>query len=133
MLSIILSILFPGLGQIYLGRTSSGLTMLLLSLIPFLYPFVLIYSIFDVILLKRKGLAPKYTKDQAIKGVFIIFGLLVFAGAIFSFVSIRLATYYSESHIKSQSSKDEGTKIVKSIKATPSGKRRLTVSEILDN
>ena len=121
MLPIVLSILFPGLGQIYYGRTDSGLTMILLSLIPILHPFVLIYSVFDVIRLKRKGYIPKYTGEQATKGVLIIFGIFILAGSILAFGSIRLFAWYSDDYIKPQLTNNKGMKIVKSIKSYHNG------------
>jgi len=117
MIPIVLSILFPGLGQIYYGRTDSGLTMVLLSLVPFLYPFVLVYSIIDVIRLKRKGYFPRYTGEQATKGVLIIFGIFVLSGFILAFGSIRLLSWYSEDYTKPQLTKTEGDGIIKSIKS----------------
>jgi hypothetical protein len=117
MLPIVLSVLFPGLGQIYYGRTNSGLIMILLSLIPFLYPFVLIYSVFDVIRLKRKGYIPKYTGEQAIKGALIIIGIFILAGFILAFGSIRLLAWYSDDYINPQLTREEGIKIVKSLKS----------------
>jgi hypothetical protein len=124
MLPIVLSILFPGLGQIYYGRTVSGLTMILLSLVPFLYPFVLVCSIVDVIRLKRKGYIPKYTGEQATKGVLIIFGIFILAGFILALGSIRLFAWYSDDYIKPQLTKNEGTKIIKSIKSYHNGYRK---------
>jgi general secretion pathway protein G len=95
--------------------------MILLSLVPILYPFVLIYSVFDVIRLKRKGYIPKYTGEQATKGVLIIFGIFILAGFILAFGSIRLLAWYSEDYIKPQLTKDEGIKIIKSIKSYHNG------------
>jgi hypothetical protein len=65
MLAIILSILFPGLGQIFLGKTWPGLSMVLLGLTP-LYPIALIWSITDIIRLNKRGLIPAFDRKQTI-------------------------------------------------------------------
>lgn len=61
MLGIILSIIFPGLGQIYHEKYLKGAIMALLALTP-LYPVALIWSIIDVIKIQKalgKGISSK--------------------------------------------------------------------------
>ena len=65
MLAIILSIFFPGLGQIYLGKTWRGLAMLVLG-ITILYPVALIWSIIDIIRINKQGNLPAFDRKQAI-------------------------------------------------------------------
>ena len=59
LLAVFLSLLFPGLGQLYAGKTNRGIAFILIAislwfsmfiLIGFiLYPIFLVYNIFDVI------------------------------------------------------------------------------------
>lgn len=65
MLAIILSIFFPGLGQLYLGKTWRGLAMLVLG-ITILYPVALIWSILDIIRVNKQGNLPAFDRKQAI-------------------------------------------------------------------
>lgn len=63
MLAIILSIFFPGLGQLYLGKTRRGLAMLALG-ITILYPIALIWSIIDITRLNKQGNLPAFNKKR---------------------------------------------------------------------
>lgn len=65
MLAIILSIFFPGLGQIYLGKTWRGLAMVLLGITP-IYPIALIWSIIDIARLNQRGQIPAFDRKQAV-------------------------------------------------------------------
>jgi hypothetical protein len=71
MIALVLSILLPGLGQFYYGKNIRAICMLLLGLTP-LYPAVLIWTIIDIILLSKKGTAPKYTKKDAVCVILIL-------------------------------------------------------------
>ncbi len=55
MIGVLLSIIIPGLGQIYFGKTMRGIVMILMTLVPFLYPIALIWSIVDAINLSKKS------------------------------------------------------------------------------
>ena len=65
MIAVILSILFPGLGQIYLGKTWRGILMILLGISP-LYPVSLVWSIVDIIRLNKTGEIPVFDKRAAL-------------------------------------------------------------------
>ncbi len=73
MIGILLSLLFPGLGQIYYGRTKLGLLLIALTLLPFLYPVTLIWSIVDIIRAQKQGAIPAFSgKDAAWVFVFLL-------------------------------------------------------------
>ncbi|MBK3519888.1 type II secretion system protein GspG [Carboxylicivirga marina] len=67
MLAIILSIILPGLGQLYYGKVFKGLVMIFLTFVPFIYPFVLIWSIYDCVQLRKKvSIDPITQKETAL-------------------------------------------------------------------
>lgn len=58
MIPAVLSILFPGLGQIYYGEYVRAI-MIIIALTP-LYPAALIWSIIDVIVLNKQDTEPPF-------------------------------------------------------------------------
>ena len=73
MIAIILTIIFPGLGQIYYGKTTKGIIMIILTFVPFLYPFILIWSIIDCIKLRKEQQVEPITRKEAITAIIIFF------------------------------------------------------------
>jgi hypothetical protein len=76
MIAIILSIIFPGLGQIYYGKTWRGILMIVLALIPFAYPFILVWSIIDCINLRKKVNPDPVTRKEAITAIVLFFVII---------------------------------------------------------
>jgi hypothetical protein len=64
MLALILSIIFPGLGQFYYGKNKRGIAMLILALTP-LYPVALVWSVIDILRLNKQGITPKFRFKEA--------------------------------------------------------------------
>lgn len=74
MIGIVFSIIFPGLGQIYFRKTSKGILMICLSIIPYIYPFALIWSIIDSIYLnKTVSKENRMSAKEAIIAFIIVF------------------------------------------------------------
>lgn len=72
MAGIFLSIIFPGLGQIYFGKTAKGVLMMILALIPFLYVFVLIWSVVDSVKLYPAESGDKLSiRDGLLAGILL--------------------------------------------------------------
>jgi TM2 domain-containing membrane protein YozV len=51
--AIILSAIFPGVGQVYLGRNKKGILFYVLAIVIVIYPVIWILSMIDVILSKN--------------------------------------------------------------------------------
>ncbi len=114
MLGIILSIIFPGLGQFYYGKNGRAIMMLLLGLTPF-YPVALVWSIIDIIRLNKKGEAPKFEKKEAIWGVIFLLVIIPVCFLILFFGSFTLFNWYSEAYNKPRIVMEEGNDIVKAL------------------
>jgi TM2 domain-containing membrane protein YozV len=111
MLAIILSIILPGLGQIYYGKVFKGLLMIFLTFVPFIYPIVLIWSIYDCIQLRKKVTVDPITRKQAILALitgFIIIPLI--ATALFS-GAFYVASKISNQYLKKYNTVSEMKKI----------------------
>jgi hypothetical protein len=82
MIAVVLSIIFPGLGQMYLGRWVRGAAMILAGATP-LYPLALVWSAIDAYRLSRAGVQPQFSKREAVAAVLLLllaplcFGALV--------------------------------------------------------
>jgi len=82
MIAVALSIIFPGLGQLYFGRWVRGAAMILAGATP-LYPLALVWSAIDAYRLSRAGAQPQFSKKEAMAVVLLLllaplcFGALV--------------------------------------------------------
>lgn len=113
MLAIILSIFFPGLGQIYLGKTWRGLAMLVLGITIF-YPVALIWSIIDIVRLNKQGNIPAFERKQAIWALIlclVVIPICFFLLGIGSAFVIRKVSDIAQPRLTRQ----EGTEIVNAI------------------
>ncbi len=90
MAGIFLSIIFPGLGQIYFGKTAKGVLMMILALVPFLYLFVLIWSVVDSVQLYRIDSAEKLTVKESLPAI-ILFLIITPLSLYFLFSGFSIA------------------------------------------
>jgi TM2 domain-containing membrane protein YozV len=111
MIAIILSIIFPGLGQIYYGKTTKGIIMILLALVLFLYPVILVWSIIDCIYLRKKIEVNPVTRKEAITAIIIFF--IVIPGITFLLIvgGFTAIEYISNNYAKPKQTKTEMAKI----------------------
>lgn len=135
MVGVLLSILIPGLGQIYFGKTMRGIIMILMTLVPFLYPIALIWSIIDAIHLSKKSTPPAFSKKEAIGilvTVFIVVPIIAFFTWMLLFSSL---SFVSNRTIKPNNTKEEGTRIVLAIKKFQTSKEKLpgSIYDIIGN
>ncbi|WP_289056050.1 type II secretion system protein GspG [Carboxylicivirga marina] len=83
MIGIILSIIFPGLGQVYFKKNGKGILMMILAIIPFIYPFILIWSIIDCIYLNKKiNKQDRLSLKETVIGIgifFVVVPLVIYA------------------------------------------------------
>ena len=117
MLALVLSIIYPGLGQFYYGKNIRGLLMLLLALTP-LYPVAIVWTVIDILILNKKGSQPIYSKDDVSKAskVLILIGLIVplcIFITVFGFYTIL--GWYSDNYIKPKNTVEEGQRIVQEL------------------
>jgi TM2 domain-containing membrane protein YozV len=87
MIPVVLSILIPGLGQIYYGKTARGIIMILMTLVPLLYPIALVWSIVDAVRLARTGSNPAFSRRQAIAVIVFVF-LIVPLGVLLAWTAM---------------------------------------------
>jgi hypothetical protein len=114
MTGIILSIIFPGLGQFYYGKNGRAIAMLILGFTP-LYPIALVWSVIDIIRLNKKGEAPTFEKKEAIWGIVILLVIIPVCFLILFYGSFTLFNWYSEAYNKPRIVVEEGNDIVKAL------------------
>jgi TM2 domain-containing membrane protein YozV len=114
MIGIILSIIFPGLGQFYYGKNGRAIAMLILGITP-LYPIALVWSIIDIVRLNKKGEAPKFEKKEAIWGIIVLLVIIPICFLILFFGSFTLFNWYSEAYNKPRITMEEGNDIVRAL------------------
>lgn len=71
MIALFLTLLFPGLGHFYCGKNKKALILVGLSFIPFMYPFTLLYGLYDVYKLNKSGLVPVLSRREAITVILV--------------------------------------------------------------
>jgi TM2 domain-containing membrane protein YozV len=120
MIAIILSIIFPGLGQIYLGKNARGILMILLGITP-IYPLVLIWSVYDAYKLNEQGLSPVFNRREAIWAVVI--GVLIIPGCfvVLIFGSLSIRDWYQENYTLEKRTLEEGKSIVAALEKYHNG------------
>jgi hypothetical protein len=114
MLPLILSIIVPGLGQLYYGKNIRGVLMLLLGLTP-LYPAALIWSVIDIIRLNRMGITPHYQKKDVVWTVIILVIIIPAFFLVLIFGGFSMASWYSDKYIKPKQTIAEGNRIMNAL------------------
>ncbi len=114
MIGIILSIIFPGLGQFYYGKNWRAITMLILGITP-LYPIALVWSVIDIIQLNKKGEVPKFERKEAIWGVVILLVVIPICFFLLFYGSLSIFEWYSEKYIMPRVAMEEGNVIVRAL------------------
>ena len=114
MIGIVLSIIFPGLGQFYYGKNWRALAMLLLGITP-LYPIALIWSIIDIVELNKKGEAPKYEKKDAIWSIVLLIVVIPICFLLLIYGSVSIFGWYSEEYNKPRITREESIDIVRAL------------------
>ena len=112
MIGIILSIIFPGLGQFYYGKNGRAIAMMILGITP-LYPIAFLWSIIDIVRLNKKGEAPKFEKKETIWGIIFLLVIIPLCFLILFYGSFTLFNWYSEAYNKPRIALEEGNDIVK--------------------
>jgi hypothetical protein len=110
MIGIVLSVIFPGLGQFYYGKWVRGTIMLLGGVTP-AYPLVLVWSVVDAYRLSRQGIQPQYSKREVVAAVVLCLVVvpLCFAGlAVMAGTSIA---WWRDSHLNRSATIAQGSEI----------------------
>lgn len=133
MIAIVLSILLPGLGQLYYGKNIRAILMVLLGLTP-LYPLVLIWTVIDIIILNKNGATPKYSKKDAAWAIVIL--LVIIPAFVIIAVSglFAVGDWYSEKFVIPEQTTYEGANIVSAIQVYKEsyGKYPSGISELIN-
>jgi hypothetical protein len=123
MIAVVLSVLIPGLGQIYLGKTLRGILMVLLAITP-LYPAILVWSVLDCLHLNKQGATPQFARREAI-GAIVLLGIVVPATLVTTgYTAFRLFDWYQQSHARPRRTVAEATEIVRALGAFHDGQTR---------
>lgn len=80
MIALFLTLIFPGLGHFYYGKNRKALILVAVSLVPFVYPFSLVYALYDTYRIHRSGRAPELSRREAITVVLVGIALPVALG-----------------------------------------------------
>ncbi len=111
MIAIILSIIFPGLGQIYYGKTFRGILMILLCFVPFAYPIILVWSIWDCVRLRKTQQVDPITRREAITAIVIFFVVVPLGGALLILGGLKSVEYISDNYTKPKQTREEMAEI----------------------
>jgi hypothetical protein len=116
MIAVVLSVLIPGLGQIYLGKTLRGILMVVLAITP-LYPAILVWSVLDCLHLINQGATPQFARRDAI-GAIVLLGV-VLPMALFAswYTAFRLLDWYQQNHARPRRTVAEASEIVRALGA----------------
>jgi hypothetical protein len=114
MFAIVLSIIFPGLGQFYCGKNGRAIIMVILGLTP-LFFIAFVWSIVDIVILYRKGEVPKLERREVVLGLVLVF--VVVPLCFFIMISGLFATFnwYSETYNNPRVTLEEGKDIVSAL------------------
>lgn len=126
MVAIFLSVLFPGLGQIYLGKNWRGLTMLILGITP-LYPLALIWSIVDVVQLRKRGCLPVFDRNEAIWALVLFLVVIPACFFIMGFGSVYMVRAINNFN-QPRFTRQEGVEIARAIERYRDDMGRLPAS-----
>lgn len=114
MTALILTLLVPGLGQLYYGKNGRGILMILLGITP-LYLLVLIWSLIDVVMLNNSGAVPVYKPKDALWAIVI----LIFIVPTFLFIAIcgvvSAGEWYSNHYVFPEQTRHEIHQITQSL------------------
>jgi heme/copper-type cytochrome/quinol oxidase subunit 2 len=105
MLAIILSIIFPGLGQLYYEKYLKGAIMILLGLTP-LYPVALIWSVIDVVKIQKEKGQQLSGKEMGWMILTIVIIVPLFLGLI-GFATYKVIDHVHDLNIKPEETKEE--------------------------
>ena len=114
MLALILSIIFPGLGQFYYGKNKRGIAMLILALTP-LYPVALVWSMIDILRLNKQGITPKFRFKEAMWSILPFVLMIPFCLFIAFSGMFVVGSWYSDRYIKPKVTLDEGKEIISAL------------------
>jgi TM2 domain-containing protein len=133
MIAIVLSIIFPGLGQFYLGKNWRGVIMLIMGVTP-LYPIALIWSVIDVVQLNKQGLTPQFDKKEAVWAIVIFFVIIPVSFFLLIFGSITLWNLYQTKYGLEKATRYEGRRIERALRSyhDSSGLYPSSLSKLID-
>jgi hypothetical protein len=114
MIAIVLSIMFPGLGQIYYGKWGRAWPMLIGGLTP-LYPLALVWSVFDAHRLSRQGIRPQFERKEALVAILLFFVVAPLCMLLLAFTAGRALAWVQDAHLSRSATVDEGAEIAASL------------------
>lgn len=114
MIPIILTLLVPGLGQLYYGKNIRGIVMIILGITP-LYLLVLTWSLIDVVMLNHAGAVPVYKPKDAWWTIAILVVIVPAFLFIVILSAITAGQWYSNHYTFPEQTRHEIRQISKSL------------------
>ncbi len=114
MLPVVLSIVFPGLGQLYFGKWVRAAFMILLGASP-VYPVALVWSVVDAYKLARAGTPPQFSSRETVVAVVLLVVVVPACVAALAFTAAGTFGWLKDEYLDKAATKDEGAEITRAI------------------
>jgi hypothetical protein len=117
MIPIVLSILIPGLGQIYLGKNWRGVLMVVLGITP-LYPAVLVWSAIDAFRLNEQGVTPRFSRREGLWAIAILAVIVPVSMFLVAHLIFTGWESYQDRYSRPDETRKEATSIIQALEAS---------------
>ena len=114
MIAVALSIVFPGLGQLYFGKLLRAAVMILLGATP-LYPVALVWSAIDAYRLSRGGSRPQFSNREALGAVALLVVAVPLGIAALGVTTVTTLRWLSDSYLDRRATQREGAEIAATV------------------
>jgi hypothetical protein len=114
MIAVALSIMFPGLGQIYYGKWGRAWPMLIAGVTP-LYPLALVWSVFDAHRLSREGIRPQFERKEALTAIVLFFVVAPLCIVLLAFTASRALAWLQDAQLSRSATIHQGAEIASAL------------------
>jgi hypothetical protein len=110
MLAIVLSLLFPGLGQLYYGKWIRAALMVILG-VTLLYPVALVWSVIDAYRLSRSGAQPQLSAKESLAAIVLVGVVVPVCMLVLVLTSAGALAWLQDAHLNRSATLAEGAEI----------------------
>jgi hypothetical protein len=114
MMAIALSVIFPGLGQLYYGKLGRAILMILVGVTP-LYPAALVWSVVDAYRLAQRGIQPQFSRRDAVLAIVLLVVVAPFCIAVLVVTGGEVLAWFRDAHLNRSATVAEGAEIAATI------------------
>jgi TM2 domain-containing membrane protein YozV len=114
MMAIALSVIFPGLGQLYYGKWGRAILMMLVGVTP-LYPAALVWSVLDAYRLGQRGLRPQFSRGDAVLAIVLLVVVAPLCIALLVVTGGEALGWFQDAHLNRSATVAEGAEIAATI------------------